>query len=294
MKFVPASCVNLCHACIHEHWLVLALDWTVVGSSPSGCFILFSLFLHSYSNNRCRAEPSFFIANETLQIIKNPAIFLSLQATKNPFYLHVGKDILTSLNLHTKSECGYATIHDVDDKSLEDRQESFFLSETCKYLYLLFDLDNPVNRLSEKYLFTTEGHVFPINDQLRKKIWQDELFQKTAKTISSRPSWQTRHEIARPIFRRTARTCFARIPPSTCPWRAAICRKSFLISASTRDAFRVNRRHVTHFASIADLYQHPTLSPNVISSQIFFLIATIFAVFYDHQDHIYDSSTPFA
>ena len=102
----------------------------------------------------------------------------SFQATKNPFYLHVGKDILSSLNLHTKSECGYATIHDVDDKSLEDRQESFFLSETCKYLYLLFDFDNPVNRLGEKYLFTTEGHVFPINDQLRKKIWQDELFSE--------------------------------------------------------------------------------------------------------------------
>jgi len=33
--------------------------------------------------------------------------------------------------------CGYATIHNVQDKSLEDRMESFFLSETCKYLYLV-------------------------------------------------------------------------------------------------------------------------------------------------------------
>ena len=33
--------------------------------------------------------------------------------------------------------CGYATLHDVIDKSLEDRMESFFLSETCKYLYLV-------------------------------------------------------------------------------------------------------------------------------------------------------------
>jgi hypothetical protein len=49
------------------------------------------------------------------------------------------------------------------------------LSETCKYLYLLFDVDNPINRLSEKYLFTTEGHVFPVADQFRRKIWQDEL-----------------------------------------------------------------------------------------------------------------------
>jgi len=33
--------------------------------------------------------------------------------------------------------CGYATLHDVKDKSQEDRMESFFLSETSKYLYLV-------------------------------------------------------------------------------------------------------------------------------------------------------------
>lgn len=35
------------------------------------------------------------------------------------------------------TRCGYATVHDVQEKSLEDRMESFFLSETCKYLYLV-------------------------------------------------------------------------------------------------------------------------------------------------------------
>lgn len=33
--------------------------------------------------------------------------------------------------------CGYATLHHVVDKSKEDRMESFFLSETCKYLFLV-------------------------------------------------------------------------------------------------------------------------------------------------------------
>lgn len=91
------------------------------------------------------------------------------QATKNPFYLHVGKDILESLNNYTKTECGYATIHNVQDKSLEDRMESFFLSETCKYLYLLFDFENPVNKLAAQYIFTTEGHLFPISERFRNK-----------------------------------------------------------------------------------------------------------------------------
>ena len=59
------------------------------------------------------------------------------QATKNPFYLHVGRELVESLNQHSRARCGYATLHSVIDKTQEDRMESFFLSETCKYLYLV-------------------------------------------------------------------------------------------------------------------------------------------------------------
>ena len=74
--------------------------------------------------------------------------------------------------------------YDLQDKSLEDRQESFFLSETVKvwskkkvyrssfialqYLYLLFDVDNPVNLHASNYLFTTEGHILPISNRSSK------------------------------------------------------------------------------------------------------------------------------
>jgi mannosidase alpha-like ER degradation enhancer 1 len=71
--------------------------------------------------------------------------FANFQATRNPFYLHVGMDILQSLNNFTKAECGYATVHSVLDKSLEDRMESFFLSETCKYLYLVSTVTDRAN-----------------------------------------------------------------------------------------------------------------------------------------------------
>ncbi len=89
--------------------------------------------------------------------------------------------------------CGYATIHNVEDMTLEDRMESFFLSETCKYLYLvgnqseclyrnlmicsfcvqLFDEDNPLNKHPTKYVFTTEGHVFPVRSAYRKQFWEN-------------------------------------------------------------------------------------------------------------------------
>ncbi|XP_028414424.1 ER degradation-enhancing alpha-mannosidase-like protein 1 [Dendronephthya gigantea] len=93
--------------------------------------------------------------------------YLLYQATQHPFYLHVGKDIMHDLQTHAKARCGYATLHNVMDKSQEDRMESYFLSETSKYLYLLFDRDNPVNKQASKYIFTTEGHFF----KLDKSMW---------------------------------------------------------------------------------------------------------------------------
>nr|AJA37905.1 EDEM-like protein 1 [Littorina littorea] len=96
------------------------------------------------------------------------------RATRNPFYLHVGREILSSLSTHTKAKCGYGTVHDVETKELEDRMESFFLSETCKYLYLLFDKDNHVNTALSRYLFTTEGHILPIDRRWRTKPWEEE------------------------------------------------------------------------------------------------------------------------
>ncbi|CAI9112509.1 OLC1v1012969C4 [Oldenlandia corymbosa var. corymbosa] len=85
--------------------------------------------------------------------------FYLYQATKDPWYIEVGESIMDSLNLYTKVEGGYASIRDVTTMQLEDHQHSFFLSETCKYLYLLFDGTFLVNH---NYIFTTEGHPLPI------------------------------------------------------------------------------------------------------------------------------------
>jgi hypothetical protein len=38
---------------------------------------------------------------------------------------------------------------------------SYFLAETCKYLYLLFDENNFVLK-DNRYLFSTESHIFPV------------------------------------------------------------------------------------------------------------------------------------
>ncbi|KZT74450.1 glycoside hydrolase family 47 protein [Daedalea quercina L-15889] len=81
------------------------------------------------------------------------------RATRDPFYLDVGGRILYDLITRSKVGCGLASIKDLRSKAHEDRMESFVLSETLKYLYLLFDEDNPVHRDDSNYVFTTEGHI---------------------------------------------------------------------------------------------------------------------------------------
>ena len=57
----------------------------------------------------------------------------------------------------TRTPCGYATVKNVRDHSLADRMESFFLAETTKYLYLLFDPNNFLhNKVIIAKLFSCE------------------------------------------------------------------------------------------------------------------------------------------
>ncbi|KAE9414995.1 hypothetical protein Angca_003426 [Angiostrongylus cantonensis] len=72
-------------------------------------------------------------------------------------------------------KCGFATVHNVVDGTLEDRMESFFLAETMKYLYLLFDEDNPVNIHQERLLFTTEGHIIPVLQKFREHSYVEPI-----------------------------------------------------------------------------------------------------------------------
>uniref|UniRef100_A0A8D3CR09 alpha-1,2-Mannosidase n=1 Tax=Scophthalmus maximus TaxID=52904 RepID=A0A8D3CR09_SCOMX len=61
------------------------------------------------------------------------------RATGDHTYLQLGLDALESIEKITKTPCGYASVKDLRDHQLDNRMESFFLAETIKYLYLLFD-----------------------------------------------------------------------------------------------------------------------------------------------------------
>ncbi|KAI3790780.1 hypothetical protein L2E82_04074 [Cichorium intybus] len=92
------------------------------------------------------------------------------KATRDPRYLDVGRDIVTSLQYGARCTCGYCHISDVEFHKQEDHMESFFLAETVKYLWLLFDLaagpDNLVENGPYKYIFSTEGHLLPMTPRI--------------------------------------------------------------------------------------------------------------------------------
>lgn len=96
------------------------------------------------------------------------------QATHDPWYLHVGEMTLRDIKRRCWAKCGWAGIQDVRTGELSDRMESFFLGETAKYLFLLFDPDHPLNKLDAPFVFSTEGHplVLP-KSKLPKATYRD-------------------------------------------------------------------------------------------------------------------------
>lgn len=80
------------------------------------------------------------------------------RATRDPWYLYVGEMALRDIKRRCWTRCGWAGLQDVKTGELTDRMESFFLGETAKYLFLLFDEDHPLNHLDGPFVFNTEGH----------------------------------------------------------------------------------------------------------------------------------------
>ncbi|XP_076062740.1 ER degradation enhancer, mannosidase alpha-like 2 isoform X2 [Oratosquilla oratoria] len=89
--------------------------------------------------------------------------YLLHQATNDPYYLRVGEQVLRSLQKHAWVPCGYAAVKDVRTGGHEDRMDSFVLTETFKYLYLLFSDPSDLIIDMDEFVFTTEAHLLPLS-----------------------------------------------------------------------------------------------------------------------------------
>ena len=67
-----------------------------------------------------------------------------------------------ALNKHCRVDSGFSGIRDVyaNKVSHDDVQQSFFLAETLKYLYLLFSNDDLLPL--DQWVLNTEAHPLPV------------------------------------------------------------------------------------------------------------------------------------
>ncbi|KAL6109720.1 man1c1 [Pungitius sinensis] len=91
--------------------------------------------------------------------------------THDPKYREWGWEAVEALEQHCRVESGFSGIRDVYSMtpSHDNMQQSFFLSETLKYLYLLFSDDDLLPL--EDWVFNTEAHPLPV---VRRSCAQDE------------------------------------------------------------------------------------------------------------------------
>lgn len=103
--------------------------------------------------------------NERYYILRPETVesyFLMWRLTKDQKYRDWGWEMVQALDKHCKVDGGYSGVRNVYQVggNKDDVQQSFFLAETLKYLYLLFSDDDLVD-LSQ-WVFNTEAHPLPV------------------------------------------------------------------------------------------------------------------------------------
>ncbi|KAF9178932.1 mannosyl-oligosaccharide alpha-1,2-mannosidase [Haplosporangium sp. Z 11] len=92
------------------------------------------------------------------------SLFYMWRLTGDEKYRNWGWSIFEAIEKYSKvSTGGYSSIHDIrraNNIQFSDKLETFFLSETLKYFYLLFGSDDILPL--DKYVFNTEGHPLPV------------------------------------------------------------------------------------------------------------------------------------
>jgi mannosidase alpha-like ER degradation enhancer 2 len=83
------------------------------------------------------------------------SLYHMYRATADEKYVRMGLELALAIEVKNRVPCGYASLADVElnpeapgvtaANYFEDRMDSYFLAETIKYLYLLFDEINPLH-----------------------------------------------------------------------------------------------------------------------------------------------------
>ena len=115
--------------------------WRRFGALPEGYDVLRRIVVSGRNNYPLRPE------------LIEAAWYLH-QWSEDPIWQGIARNIIAGLEI-TKQECGLAEIQHVGTGLLSDRQHSFVMSETLKYLYMLLQ---GINWGNGQFVLTTEAH----------------------------------------------------------------------------------------------------------------------------------------
>lgn len=108
--------------------------------------------------------------NERYYILRPEVIegwFYLWRLTKDRKYRDWAWDAVLAIEKHclVPGGAGYSGINNVDSEEpmQDDVQQSYFLAETLKYLYLIFSSDDLIS--FNQWVFNTEGHPLPIKNR---------------------------------------------------------------------------------------------------------------------------------
>eukprot|EP00913_Durusdinium_trenchii_P008076 g7573.t1 len=93
--------------------------------------------------------------------------YLSLALPGDAAVFEMARSMADAIDEQSRVSCGFAAVADVTTKRLDNRMDSFFLSETLVYLYLAMapsdELASALPWPLGSSVFTTEGHIFPLH-----------------------------------------------------------------------------------------------------------------------------------
>lgn len=100
-------------------------------------------------------SPEYYLRPEAIE-----AIFVLYRVTGDESLRETAWVMFENLVRHTRTEFGFSSIRDVTrpDSAKLDRMESFWIAETLKYFYLLFEEPSVVSL--DDFVLNTEGHPF--------------------------------------------------------------------------------------------------------------------------------------
>ena len=104
-------------------------------------------------------------SNEKYYILRPEVIesyFVLWRLTHDVRYRQWGWEAVQAIEKHCRVDGGYTGIDNVysDEPTKDDVQQSYFIAETLKYLYLLFSDDDLISL--DQWVFNTEAHPLPI------------------------------------------------------------------------------------------------------------------------------------